>query len=86
MDDIDVGILKAIYVKSHSSLIAPLFLLEMFNISDEEMGDRLEIMDGAGYVRAARGTYVPNLSLLNGIDNVGLTAKGRQILRDKKLV
>ncbi len=82
----DVGILKAIYEKSHNSLIAPFFLIEMFNISDEEMGDRLEIMDDDGYVRIARGTYAPGLSLLNGINNVGLTAKGRQILRDKKLV
>jgi hypothetical protein len=58
----------------------------MFDISDEEMGDRLEIMDEEGYVRIARGTYALGLSLLNGINNVGLAAKGRQILRDKKLV
>lgn len=82
----DVGILKDIYEKSHNSLIAPLFLIEMYNISDEEMGGRLEIMDEDGYARVARGTYAPGLSRLNGINNVGLTAKGRQILRDKKLV
>ncbi len=86
MDDMDVEILKAIYEKSHSSLVAPLFLIEMFSISDEEMGDRLEIMDEDRYVRVARGTYAHGMSLLNGINNVGLTAKGRQILRDKKLI
>ena len=86
MDDIDVGILKAIYEKSHNSLIAPLFLIEMFSISDEEIGDRLEIMDEGGYVKVARGTYAPGMSLLNGINYVGIAAKGRQLLRDKKLI
>jgi hypothetical protein len=86
MDEIDVEILKAIYEKSHNSLVAPLFLIENFSISDEEMGDRLEIMDEDRYVKVARGTYTPGMSLLNGINNVGLTAKGRQILRDKKLI
>jgi len=86
MDEMDVEILKAIYEKSHNSLVAPLVLMEKFSISDEEMGDRLEIMDEDRYVRVARGTYAPGMSLLNGINNVGLTAKGRQILRDKKLI
>jgi hypothetical protein len=86
MDETDMEILKSIYIKSHNSLVGPLFLVEKFSISDEEMGDRLEIMDEDGYVKVARGTYTPGLSLLNGINNVGLTAKGRQILRDKKLI
>jgi hypothetical protein len=43
-------------------------------------------MDEDGYVKVARGTYAPGMSLLNGINNVGLAAKGRQILRDKKLI
>ena len=86
MDDKDIEILKVIYEKSHSALIAPLFLIEKFSISDEEIGDRLEIMDEDGYVKVARGTYAPGMSLLNGINNVGLAAKGRQILRDKKLI
>ncbi len=86
MDDMDVVILKAIYEKSHNSLIAPLFLIEKFGISDEEVGDRLEIMDEDGYVKAARGTYSPGMSLLNGINYIGIAAKGRQILRDKKLI
>ncbi len=86
MDDIDVGILKAIYEKSHNSLIAPIFLIEQFCISDEEIGDRLEIMDEDGYVKVARGTYAPGMSLLNGVNYVGIAAKGRQILRDKKLI
>jgi hypothetical protein len=86
MDDIDVEILKVIYEKSHNSLIAPLFLIEKFCLSDEEIGDRLEIMDEDGYVKVAKGTYAPGLSLLNGINNVGIAAKGRQILRDKKLI
>jgi len=30
MDEMDVGILKAIYEKSHNSLVAPLFLMEKF--------------------------------------------------------
>ena len=86
MDDKDVEILKAIYEKSHNSLVGPLFLIEKFSISDEEIGDRLEIMDEDGYVNVARGTYAPGMSLLNGVNNVGLAAKGRQILRDKKLI
>ena len=86
MDDMDVEILKAIYEKSHNSLIAPLFLAEKFCLSDEEIGDRLEIMDEDGYAKVARGTYAPGMSLLNGINNVGIAAKGRQILRDKKLI
>jgi len=51
MDDIDVGIIKAIYEKSHSSLIAPLYLIDKFCLSDEEIGDRLEIMDEEGYIK-----------------------------------
>ena len=86
MDDIDVEILKAIYEKSHSSLITPLYLMEKFCISDEEIGDRLEIMDEAGCVKVARGAYAPGMSLINGINYVGIAAKGRQILRDKKLI
>jgi len=86
MDDIDVEILKAIYEKSHSSLITPLYLMEKFCISDEEIGDRLEIMDEDGYVKVARGAYAPGMSLINGINYVGIAAKGRQILRDKKLI
>jgi len=86
MDDKDVEILKVIYEKSHNSLVGPLFLIEKFSISDEEIGDRLEIMDEDGYAKVARGTYAPGMSLLNGINNVGLAAKGRQILRDKKLI
>ncbi len=86
MDESDVEILKAIYEKSHNSLIAPLFLIEKFCLSDEEIGDRLEILDEDGYVKVARGTYTPGMSLLNGINNVGIAAKGRQILRDKKLI
>jgi len=86
MDEMDVEILKAIYEKSHSSLIAPLFLMEKFGISDEEVGDRLEIMDDEGYVKVAKGTYAPGLSLLNGINYVGIGAKGRQNLRDKRLI
>ena len=86
MDDKDVEILKAIYEKSHNSLVGPLFLIEKFSMSDEEIGDKLEIMDEDGYIKVARGTYAPGMSLLNGVNNVGLAAKGRQILRDKKLI
>jgi hypothetical protein len=66
--------------------LPPLFLIEKYGISDEEVGDRLEIMDEDGYVKVARGTYSPGMSLLNGINYVGIAAKGRQILRDKKLI
>jgi hypothetical protein len=38
MDDMAVEILKVIYEKSHNSLIAPLFLIEKFCVSDEEIG------------------------------------------------
>jgi hypothetical protein len=51
-----------------------------------EIGDRLEIMDEDGYVKVAKGAYSPGMSLLNGINYVGIAAKGRQILRDKKLI
>jgi RIO-like serine/threonine protein kinase len=86
MDEMDAEILKAIYEKSHNSLVAPLFLMEKFSISDEEIGDRLEIMDDDAYVKVARGTYAPGMSLLNGINYVGIAAKGRQTLRDRKLI
>ena len=86
MDDTDVEILKVIYEKAHNSLIAPHFFIEKFSISDEEIGDRLEIMDEDGYVKVTRGTYAPGKSLLNGVNNVGITAKGWRILRDKKLI
>jgi hypothetical protein len=86
MDDMDVEILKVIYEKSHNSLIAPLFLVETFCVSDEEIGDRLEIMDGEGYLKVAKGAYTPGMSLLNGINYVGIAAKGRQILREKKSI
>lgn len=77
-------ILKAIYEKSHSFLIAPLFLMESFCFSDEEIGDSLEIMDEEGYAKVARGAYAFGLRLLNGAVYVCIAAKGRQILGDKK--
>jgi hypothetical protein len=43
-------------------------------------------MDDEAYVKVARGTYALGMSLLNGINYVGIAAKGRQILRDKKLI
>ena len=43
-------------------------------------------MDDEGYVKVAKGTYTHGLSLLNGINYVGIAAKGRQTLRDKKLI
>jgi hypothetical protein len=63
-----------------------LFLVEKFCVSDEEIGDRLEIMDGEGYLQVAKGAYTPGMSLLNGINYVGIAAKGRQILREKKSI
>jgi hypothetical protein len=86
MDDMDVEILKAIYEKAHYSLIAPLFLVETLCISDEEIGDRLEIMDRDGYLIVTRGIPIPDISLLNGINYVRIATKGRQILRDIKLI
>jgi hypothetical protein len=41
MDDMDVEILKIIYEKSPNSLIAPLFLIEKFGISDDKIGEGL---------------------------------------------
>jgi len=43
-------------------------------------------MDGEGYLKVAKGAYTPGMSLLNGINYVGIAAKGRQILRDKKSI
>ncbi|MCX6669723.1 MAG: hypothetical protein NTV25_07975 [Methanothrix sp.] len=43
-------------------------------------------MDDEAYVKVARGTYAPGMSLLNGINHVGIAAKGQQLLRDKKLI
>jgi len=43
-------------------------------------------MDDEGYIKVAKGTYAPGLSLLNGINYVGIGAKGRQNLRDKRLI
>lgn len=85
MDDTDVEILKAIYDKSHIALVGPLFLIEKFSTSDEKIGDWLEMMVEKEYVKVKRDTYAPGISLLNGINKVGITRQGTEFLRTRNL-
>jgi hypothetical protein len=85
LDKIDTKILKAIYEKNHTSSVDPIGLIEELKISDEELGDRLELMEKE-YVNIIKGSSAPGQSLSNGITVVSLTAKGRQLLRDNELI
>lgn len=55
-------------------------------IEERELGDRLELLAENGLVQLAGlgGSFAPGMTLSNGIHNVGLTARGRQILRTQQ--
>lgn len=77
----DLEILRAINAVSSSSYIPPLPICSELNLDPLEFADRLELQSKLGYVDVIMGSYVPGLSLPNGIYNICLTALGRQILR-----
>jgi hypothetical protein len=82
MDEEDVKkILKAIYEVSHIVFVSPLFLIKKLNISDEKIGDWLEILAKKRYVEVKRDTFVPGISLSNGINKVRITRYGTEFLR-----
>lgn len=77
----DLEILRAINAVSSSSYIPPLPICSDLNLDPLEFADRLELQSKLGYVDVIMGSFVPGLSLPNGIYNIRLTALGRQILR-----
>lgn len=86
VDETDLEILKAIYTTSSQSFTPPKPVMGLANISDElEFGDRLDILERKGYVKAVRGSASPQ-SLRNGIHNVQITPDGRELLRNKKRI
>lgn len=85
LDKMDTKILKAIYKKSHVSSINPIGFIKELTISDEELADRLELMEKE-FVNIIKGSSPSGQSLTNGITAVSLTAKGRQLLRDNELI
>lgn len=84
MDDTDIKILQAIKEKASDRFVNALPLVNNFKISEEELGDRLWMLDDSRYIEAAGkgGTTAPGMTLSNGIHNVRLTAYGRQYLRE----
>ncbi len=82
--DTDLRILKALPMSGRSFI--PVFqALGKLRIDDVELGDRLELLARKGLVQVEGlgGSYAPGMTLSNGIHNVGLTAEGRQLLREE---
>jgi len=82
--DTDLRILKALPMSGRSFF--PVFqALGKLGIDDVELGDRLELLAKKGLVQVVGlgGSYAPGMTLSNGIHDVGLTAKGRQLIREE---
>lgn len=79
-EETDIRILKALSGFGRS--YTPVFqALRGLGIEEVELGDRLDMLAESGYIQVLKGTYAPGMSLRNGINNVGITAKGRMFLR-----
>jgi hypothetical protein len=83
VDNVDLKILQAIKEKASDRFVNALPLVNDLRMSEEELGDRLWMLDDSGFINAAGkgGTTAPGMTLSNGIHNVRLTANGRQFLR-----
>lgn len=84
MEDIDTKILKAIASLRVSFPNADT-INKQLGIDPGLLGDRLDIMEKTkGYVKTQSGSYMPGVSLPNGIYAAGLTAEGRTFLRGRQ--
>ncbi|MDD1758268.1 MAG: hypothetical protein LUQ22_06000 [Methanotrichaceae archaeon] len=83
VDEIDLRILREIYVKSSRDSIPPKPLIKAVGIDEQQLADKLEILEKGGYVKT-KGDSANDHSLCNGIYLVMLTAEGRELLRKRK--
>lgn len=84
IDDINLRILRALPISGQT--YTPVFqALGKLRIEEVELGDRLELLAKKGLINAEGlgESYAPGMTLRNGIHNVGLTARGRQFLREQ---
>lgn len=82
IDDTDFCIMQAIRDLGISTPNADK-INALVNIDPEELGARIGVMHSNGLVRAEYGTYMPGVSLPNGIYAAGLTDQGRLALIQK---
>jgi len=72
-------ILRAISVNEpYFTTVFPIF--DDIGMDETELGDRLEVLAKWGLIQVERDSYVPGITLPNGILSIGLTGFGRQIL------
>jgi len=82
IDDTDFRIMQAIRDLGISTPNADK-INALVDIDPEELGTRIGVMHSKGIARAEYGTYMPGVSLPNGIYAAGLTDQGRLALIQK---
>lgn len=82
IDDTDFRIMQAIRDLGISTPNADK-INALVNLDPEELGARIGVMHSKGLARAEYGTYMPGVSLPNGIYAAGLTDQGRLALIQK---
>jgi len=82
IDDTDFRIMQAIRDLGISTPNADK-INALVNLDPEELGARIGVMHSKGLARAEHGTYMPGVSLPNGIYAAGLTDQGRLALIQK---
>jgi DNA-binding MarR family transcriptional regulator len=85
IDELDLKILKAIYVKSNQDYIQPKLLIKEVGITEQRLGDKLDILEKNYFVKNEWGSG-SSQTLQNGIYNVKLTSEGRELLRKHKKI
>ncbi len=72
-------ILRAISMNEPSfTTVFPVF--EDIGMDENELGDKLEVLAKWGLIQVERDSYVPGITLPNGILSIGLTGFGIQLL------
>jgi len=82
IDDTDFRIMQAVRNLGISSRKADK-INALVNLDPEELGARIGVMHSKGLIRAEYGSYMPGVSLPNGIYSAGLTDQGRLALIQK---
>jgi hypothetical protein len=79
MDESYMRILKAISMNEPSfTTVFP--VLGNIGMDENELGVKLEALAKWGLIQVERDSYVPGITLPNGILSIGLTGFGRQLL------
>lgn len=72
-------ILRAISI-NEPSFITVFPVLDNIGMDENELGAKLEVLVKWGLIHVGRDSYVPGITLPNGIHEIELTGFGRQLL------